>query len=813
MTLLIWLATSSLVWGAVLWTSGRLLQRSPSVSGHVRQWIWRGATLLLIAPWVAAPVVLMFGLGLAPPDTVAAATVAAAPPTELVVMHAFDATPIETAVVVESGGTLWAVLGAMTIVELALLAVIAGWLVRFVMAQVALRKLLGIVMLSRAAEAGGASDAIRKWASRLKLRRTPRLRVVAEQHSPFSYGVLRPTVCLPEGLEAKLSRQSLDLVVGHECLHVARGDGWLRPLERVTADVFWFNPFAWLIRRELDVARELAVDEAVIALADARIAYARTLRDVAGISAGLPIAAPAASMSLAGGRSLVLRVNRTLAQAKSKPGRAAIVAACVLGLFAAPVAIGQVMMVVPAPPAPEAPEAPDPPEAPAALEAPEAPEALVAPEPPAAEVSTQDGKVRATFSGQITKTSGDAAKGFNIELLQLSPGTTGETCLADMQGLGSLAVSRGQTVASGDVIGGVSRNGSMRFAVVCSDEVDGSGRPTAARAPVPPTPPAGPAEAHVNSQNGEVRASFAGEVMVMSGDAKRGYAVRVSQLAPDSSGEVCVADIEGLGSLNVASGQMIARGALIGKTGGDTQSFALSCSDKLDGAGWPVHPTRTERVAPVAPVAPVSAPSPVSAVAPVAPAAPATWPGPAPAPLAAPSPVTPAAPAVAPTPPTPPAWDGRQMPPAPPMPLTPTSLRGETHPVVGAPGVKTSPYGERRDPFSDRRAFHAGVDIAAYKGAPIHAPAKGSIIRAENVVGYGNVVELGLAEGYVLRMGQLDEIKVAVGDTVNMGDVVGTMGSSGPSTGPHLHLEVLLDGKPVDPQLVKGLVLSAPAAK
>jgi beta-lactamase regulating signal transducer with metallopeptidase domain len=136
---------------------------------------------------------------------------------------------------------------------------------------------------------------------------------------------------------------------------VARGDGWKRPLERITADVMWFNPAAWLIRRELDVARELACDEGMVELTSsvsgARTAYARTLRDVAGFSAGLSHAAPAASMSLAGGRSLMLRVKRTLGSAKRKPARAAIVAAVLAGVIGAPMAVAQVIMVIPAPPA------------------------------------------------------------------------------------------------------------------------------------------------------------------------------------------------------------------------------------------------------------------------------------------------------------------------------------------------------------------------------------------------------------------------------------------------------------------------------
>ncbi len=274
----------------------------------------------------------------------------------------------------ENGGGILAWLGGLNWAELAVVALIIGWVVRWVAAQLAFRSLLGIINKSRAAEPGPATMALAGWSQRLGLRRTPRLRIVEASVSPFSCGVFRPVIYLPEGIEDQLSTEALDLVVGHETLHIARGDGWRRPLERITADVFWFNPFAWLVRRELDMARELACDEGVVELSSARHAYARTLRDVAGFSAGLSHALPAASMSLAGGRSLVLRVTRTLAFAKRKPARSAVIAACALGLIGAPIAVAQVMLATPAPPPPPAvpaPPAPPAPEAIAALEAPE----------------------------------------------------------------------------------------------------------------------------------------------------------------------------------------------------------------------------------------------------------------------------------------------------------------------------------------------------------------------------------------------------------------------------------------------------------
>ena len=278
MTILIWLAASSLVWGALIWGVGRLLQNSGDVSGRARQWIWRGATALLIAPWIAAPLVAIFGWGLAPSE--AAAPVAAATTT-------LATLPIDTF----TGEKLLDFTGApapaqidLSLTQILVLVLAAGWIVRFVLAQYAGKSLLGIVAVSRPAEKGRATAALQAWTKKLGMRRTPRLRIVSEKVSPFSFGVLRPMICLPEGLEDELSREALDLVVGHECLHVARGDGWRRPLERITADIMWFNPAAWLIRRELDVASGLP--ERLVERAG--LVQARELRLVRGVEQGEP---------------------------------------------------------------------------------------------------------------------------------------------------------------------------------------------------------------------------------------------------------------------------------------------------------------------------------------------------------------------------------------------------------------------------------------------------------------------------------------------------------------------------------------------
>lgn len=743
MTLLIWLAATSLLWGGVLWIAGRALQRSTNVSGAARQWIWRGATVLLLAPWIAAPFVVMFGLGLAPAETVATTTVSTMPSAEIMAgLTALDAAGVQTQVVSDGGGVMsW--LSARSLPEFLLIALIGGWLVRFVLAQLALRSLLGIVNMSREAEPGVAKSFVQVWATRLKLRPAPRLRVVAEQHSPFSYGVLRPTICVPEGMEDKLSRGSLDLVIGHESLHVARGDGWLRPVERVTADVLWFNPFAWLIRRELDVARELAVDEAVLAMSNARVAYARTLRDVAGFAAGLPAAVPAASMSLPGGRDLMLRVSRTLSQTGRKPARAAIIGACALGLAAAPLAVAQVMMAVPAPPAvaPVAPVAPvDAVEGVAEVQpAPpaELPEPPAPPEaPPAGEFDSKSGKVSATFRSRVISTSGDATNGYRIELLQTARNEENEICLADLSGLGSLSVKQGDLVGEGQAVGQSGKNKRMRFSVVCSDDLDETGRPKASPPPVPPVAPMPPT----------------------------GYAP-VAPAAP---------------SLTPAP----LRAPKAPRAPSPVSAPAPEAA--------PSPAPYVARVAPVAPTPPAYA-GRAGAVAPAAPVAP-TPRTPMVAPVA-PPPVTPVTPMVA--------------PPAPPAPVTPPPLKTSERAVIQSEGRVTSVYGERVDPISHTASFHSGVDIAAPMGSPVHSPLGGKVVFAGVKDERGNVVDVLARNGQRVSLAQLGAVNVKLGDTVVAGQVVGTVGSSGRSTGPHLHIEVSVDGQTQDPEKVGGLALLA----
>jgi murein DD-endopeptidase MepM/ murein hydrolase activator NlpD len=119
--------------------------------------------------------------------------------------------------------------------------------------------------------------------------------------------------------------------------------------------------------------------------------------------------------------------------------------------------------------------------------------------------------------------------------------------------------------------------------------------------------------------------------------------------------------------------------------------------------------------------------------------------------------------------------------------------------TVGVPYRLTSGFGVRSDPFTGRYASHEGLDFAAYRGAPIISAAPGVVTVAERRNAYGNVVEIDHGFGFRTRYAHLDRISVQVGAEVGMGTVVGAMGSTGRSTGPHLHYEVWFRGKTYDP--------------
>ena len=123
---------------------------------------------------------------------------------------------------------------------------------------------------------------------------------------------------------------------------------------------------------------------------------------------------------------------------------------------------------------------------------------------------------------------------------------------------------------------------------------------------------------------------------------------------------------------------------------------------------------------------------------------------------------------------------------------------------LGAP-VKalyfSSGFGTRIDPFLKRPAFHAGLDMVAEEGTIVRATAAGTVVSAGWSGGYGEMVEIKHADGVSTRYGHLSEILVSSGMHVDAGTAIGRVGSTGRSTGPHLHYETRRDGRPVDPAL------------
>jgi murein DD-endopeptidase MepM/ murein hydrolase activator NlpD len=120
-------------------------------------------------------------------------------------------------------------------------------------------------------------------------------------------------------------------------------------------------------------------------------------------------------------------------------------------------------------------------------------------------------------------------------------------------------------------------------------------------------------------------------------------------------------------------------------------------------------------------------------------------------------------------------------------------------PVIGEVEF-TSGFGVRSDPFLGRPAMHTGLDFRAATGDPVRATANGKVVSSGWQGGYGRMVEIDHGNGLATRYGHLSAINVKVGEYVKIGQVIGEVGSTGRSTGPHLHYETRIDGDAVDPQ-------------
>ena len=126
-------------------------------------------------------------------------------------------------------------------------------------------------------------------------------------------------------------------------------------------------------------------------------------------------------------------------------------------------------------------------------------------------------------------------------------------------------------------------------------------------------------------------------------------------------------------------------------------------------------------------------------------------------------------------------------------------LLSATPSVMPAQGWFSHGYGWRKDPFTGKRQFHRGVDIVNHRGTPIVATADGVVSRAVRVADLGKSIDISHGRGFVTRYAHMSEMLVKPGQAVRRGEVIGKIGSTGRSTGDHLHYEIFYDGRRVNP--------------
>jgi len=119
--------------------------------------------------------------------------------------------------------------------------------------------------------------------------------------------------------------------------------------------------------------------------------------------------------------------------------------------------------------------------------------------------------------------------------------------------------------------------------------------------------------------------------------------------------------------------------------------------------------------------------------------------------------------------------------------------------LVVESGLLSSTYGKRIDPFTGKQEHHKGIDISSKEGSSIRAVADGVVTWSGERTGYGMLVEINHGNGYVTRYGHNKKNLVKVGETARKGETIALMGSTGRSTGPHVHIEVMHNGKQLDP--------------
>ena len=130
--------------------------------------------------------------------------------------------------------------------------------------------------------------------------------------------------------------------------------------------------------------------------------------------------------------------------------------------------------------------------------------------------------------------------------------------------------------------------------------------------------------------------------------------------------------------------------------------------------------------------------------------------------------------------------------------LTKKTIYIDNFPVKA--GHISSRYGMRKDPFTGKRTMHRGIDIAARKGTSVYPVGKGKVVFSGRKSGFGNMVEIEHSRTVISRYSHLEKSLVKKGQIVKTTDVIGHVGSTGRSTGPHLHLEIAFNGETANPR-------------
>lgn len=314
----VWFIAFSLVWTGLLAGGAQFLSREP-VPARFAHTIWRGAAFLAFLPWIIALIYALLPTPMATPI-----------PDMPYIGGAAEAISSNAAVQAATESSAASMIG-----QLLLGILIAGWAVRFGFNALCQIRLQNLKSLARPNDTVSA----RRWATALGLGQTPATASIPHG-SPFLAGIGQRTIYLPEAIT---SQADADIILAHECTHIARGDLLTRPFERLVADLFWFSPFAWMMRRELDYWREAATDKQTAALTGDNFAYARALANTARVTRPAPqYALPVAAFILPRHETLKKRLTQLLERDARKPRHRLAVLALLGGLLIAPLSLAQV---------------------------------------------------------------------------------------------------------------------------------------------------------------------------------------------------------------------------------------------------------------------------------------------------------------------------------------------------------------------------------------------------------------------------------------------------------------------------------------